>query len=755
MKIKSIILFSLTLLSGAALAQQATADTPLIPYPQKVVSGEGQFTISPKTQLILNDKGQFWNEVSQLQALVSPLIGQGLSSSEGENKITVNYSDKITNSEGYELEITPSQISLTASSSQGLFYAIQTLRQLIETSKNGKLAIPSMNISDHPAFGWRGSMLDLSRHFFSIEYIKKHIDRLAFYKMNKLHLHLTDDQGWRIEIKKYPELTSNGAWRTFNKHDSTCMEMAKDNPDLEIDSRYIIKKGDKELYGGYYTQEQLRDLVKYASDRHIEIIPEIDMPGHMMAAISTYPELTDGRIGWGELFSTPICPCKDEVYTFIDNVLGEVAGIFPSQYIHIGADEVDKTSWKESELCTQMMKDKNISDYNKLQSYFVHRVQDIAESKGKKIIVWDEALDGGVNSNVSIMYWRGWVSDSPSKAALNNNKVIMSPTNPLYFDYIPDKSSLHSVYNMNVVYDNVPAEKANLIQGAQANLWAETIPSESRSEFLLFPRMTALAERIWTNQDLFDSYSQRLISHFPVLDNMGIKYRLPDLSGFAMESVFVKESNFNVQNPLPEMNVHYTTDGSIPGLNSPKLSGSLKITKPVQIKFALFSPSGSKGDIYTVNYRQVTIPKATKVNSKTMKSGLRCQLFDGSIKGTSEIKEQADREQSVSSIIVPKDFITPAFALRYSGYINVPTEGIYTFYLTCDDGGVLYINDGVVVDNDGLHSAIEKSGQAALSKGYHPFLLDFVEGGGGFTLRLQYSVNGSEPKDIPDGWFVH
>ncbi len=754
---KTIIFSFFLLVSSIISAQNAEKDIPLIPYPQKVEVRTGAFTLSSKTQLVLQDVGLFWQEAAYLQSLINSLVGQGLSAREGDNRIVITYSDKIAKSEGYELDIMPAQIQLLAADTKGMFYGIQTLWQLLEMSGNseGGLTIPSMYISDYPAFDWRGSMIDVSRHFFSIEYLKKHIDRLAFYKMNKLHIHLTDDQGWRIEIKKYPELTGKGAWRTYNNQDSICMNLAKSNPDFEIDSRYIIKKGEKDLYGGYYTQDQLRDLIQYAAARHIEIIPEIDMPGHMMAAISTYPELTDGKIGWGELFSTPICPCKEGVYTFIENILDEVAAIFPSRYIHIGADEVDKITWKESELCKKLMQEENITDVEKLQSYFVHRVQDIARSKGKEIIVWDEALDGGINSDATVMYWRGWVGDSPRKAALNNNKVIMSPTNPLYFDYAPDKSSLHSIYNMNVVYENVPAEKSHLIQGAQANLWTEQIPSENRADFLLFPRLTALSERVWTNQNLYDSYSQRLITHFPVFDKLGIKYRLPDLSGFAMESVFTKEAFFNVKNPLPEMQVRYTTDGSVPNLHSSILDSPIKITEPIQLKFALFSPAGSKGDVYTVNYRRVSMPKAIKLNPKKLKQGLLCRFYDGLVKGTTEIKEQWDKEQQVASITVPKDFVTSAFALKYTGYINVPETGIYTFFLTCDDGGVLSLNNEVVVDNDGLHSAIEKSGQAALAKGYNAFQLNFVEGGGGFTLRLQYSFNGSEPKDIPDSWFAY
>lgn len=578
---------------------------------------------------------------------------------------------------------------------------------------------------------------------------------MALYKMNKLHLHLTDDQGWRIEIKKYPELTQNGAWRTFNNQDTVCMTMAKDNPDMNIDSRYIINKDGKQLYGGYYTQDQLKDLIDYATKCHVEIIPEIDMPGHMLAAIHAYPYLTDmENAGWGKLFSTPLNPCKDEVYTFVENVLSEIISLFPSSYIHIGADEVDKTAWSHSDLCKSFMKEKGIKDYEELQTYFVHKVTDYIQSKGKKVITWDDAIDGELDPSINVMYWRGWVRTSLPKAAQNGNPVIMSPTNPLYFDYIPDRSSLRAVYDMNMVDKSFTADKENLVKGAQANLWAEKIPSEQRVDFMMFPRLIALAERLWTNKDLYDDFYQRLLANFKRLDALNVHYRLPDLSGFAIESVFVKETMFDVENPLSGMSVHYTMDGSIPTINSPKLKTALKIDKPLEVKFALFSPSGARGDIYTVNYKQMPMAKPAKVNGK-LSNGLVCSFYDGMFKSTANIKAEKDKEVIVSNLIVPKEFATAAFALKYRGYIKVPATGIYSFFFTCDDGGKLYIANRTTIDNDGLHSAIEKSGQIALSKGIHPFALDFVEGGGGFTLKLQYSFNGSAIQDIPDSWFVH
>lgn len=730
----------------------------LIPYPTEINLNKGYFVLSKNTQIINEDKNLFEHEKALLKSILESATKDIKPASNQNNIIRIQYSTSVDNDEGYTLNILPEEISIGAKTSAGVFYAIQTIRQLIllQSQTNDIVKLPALNIIDKPAFEWRGNMIDVSRHFFSIEYLKKHIDRLAFYKMNKLHLHLTDDQGWRIEIKKYPELTQQGALRTFNGQDSACIKKSEENIDFQIDPRYITTNNGKETYGGFFTQDEIKDLIAYAKERHIEIIPEIDMPGHMMAAININPDLTDSDYkGWGKLFSTPLCACKEEAYTFVENILSEIMELFPSKYIHIGADEVDKTTWENSELCKKLTERENIKTLNEIQSYFVHRVHDFVKSKNKIVIGWDEVLEGGINEDITIMYWRGWESNAPLKAVTNGNEVIMSPTNPLYFDYLPDRSSLRTVYNMNVVYDNIPPDKAYLIKGAQANLWTEMVPTESRSEFQMFPRITALAERVWTNKDLFEDYSNRLTDHYPIMDQMNIKYRLPDLTGFALESVYIGETEFDVKSPLKNMNIHYTTNGSIPSKNSPILTKPLKISEPSTLKFALFSPNSAKGDIYTVNYKKTTYAKPVKIDTKTLQDGLTCDFFNQPLDKTTKIKGDPDKRFIVNNLLVPAEAKVPTFGLKFDGYINVPETGIYSFYFTCDDSGILYIADRLVVDNEGPHSPVEKSGQVALEKGLHKFHLDFVEGGGGYTLYMQYSLNNGEVKDIPNSWFVH
>lgn len=727
----------------------------LIPYPGQIQTQDGHFVLSDEVALYTDDALKFKNETDYLKKLLSEfsIRSSELMSSPDAKTISIKYDSQQKSDESYSLNITPASITIKARHGQGAFNAIQTLKQILLAKNISKqIELPCVSIEDAPAFPWRGMHLDVSRHFYTLDYLKKHIDRLAFYKFNKFHLHLTDDQGWRIEIKKYPKLTEEGAWRTFNDHDSVCMKRAKENPNFNIDPRFIHQKDGKTVYGGYYTQKEIKELIQYASERHIEIIPEIDMPGHMMAAIRAYPELIEGEFSWGEIFSKPICPCKENVYTFSKDILGEIAELFPSEYIHIGADEVDKTSWKESELCAEFMKKHNIGDVDKLQSYFVHEMQDFVKSKGKKIIAWDEILDGGTNQDVTIMYWRGWVKDAPLKAVSGNNEVIMTPTNPLYFDYANNNTSVDNVYHMDIIHKDIAEDKKHLILGAQANTWCEYIPSEQQAEYQMYPRMLALSERVWTdNTTRFGDFSRRLLRHFPLLDAFGVNYRLPDIEGFAQENVYVGTSGFFVKSPLPDMKIHYTTDGSVPDTSSPLLSAPVAISAPTRLKMALFSPGGVRGEIYNLNFRPVEMKKA--LNPENAEAGLSCDFYAKYYKDTKGMSGSPDKSFVVSGIEAPEE--AASFGLKFKGYIDVPEAGIYSFFFTCDDGGVLYIGDETIVDNDGQHSPVLKSGQAALEKGLHPFRLDFIEGGGGYTLKLQYSFDGSSPKDIPDSWFKH
>ncbi|MBC9933077.1 family 20 glycosylhydrolase [Chitinophaga qingshengii] len=750
-----VLTLSLALGMGlsAAHAQEKEKRYPIIPYPQQLVPLEGTFTISGSTRLVVPANVKtFANEVAQLQALVKQGIGATLKTTAvpfAGNAIVLKQDLTLPGEEDYTLQVTPQQLQIGAKSPAGFFRAIVTLRQLmpvtIEGHTTGQLKavnIPAMQLKDHPVYAWRGMHLDVSRHFFSVSYLKKFIDLLALYKMNKLHLHLTDDQGWRIEIKKYPLLTTVGAWRELNNQDSVCMQKAKENPDMAIDEAHIIHKDGKTLYGGFYTQAQMKDVIAYAAARHIDIIPEIDMPGHMMAAIRAYPFLTcDGKSGWGKDFSTPICPCNESTFRFAEDVYTEIAALFPSKYMHLGADEVEKTSWAASPLCADVMKANNLKTVEELQSYFVKRMEKFFHAKGKVLIGWDEILEGGISPTAVLMYWRAWVPDAPIKAARHGNQVIMTPGNPLYFDATPDRNSLGNVYHFEPVPKGLTTEEAKSIMGAQANIWTEYIPSEKRADYMFMPRMTALAEVLWTHRQDYAGYLQRLNEQYARLDQLGVHYRLPDLEGFTEDNVFVDKGLLAVKAPLTEMTIRYTTDGSIPGAQSAVLPATLPVTAPQTFKVAAFSPKGNRGDIYTLRYRQEAYAKA--IVEKPAKTGFQLDYFRGAFKKTTAITNTPDSTLHTDKVEIPEGLgHGEAFAARLQGYFYAPETAIYSFFLTCDDGGVLYINNREVVNNDGWHAPLQKSGQIALEKGWHPLKVDFVEGGGGYTLKLEYSLKG-------------
>ncbi|WP_442590277.1 family 20 glycosylhydrolase [Pedobacter sp. AW31-3R] len=748
-------------------ARDSHAQLALIPYPTELAMGKGSFLLGPAT-VIITENHLFDNEAAQLNLLLEQYLGKrlkvnsGKSVKSGKDKakaIILRYNAAIAAPEGYELSIDAGEVVLSAKEAAGMFRGVETIRQLLPADEHSKtfaekLSLPALKIADHPAYAWRGMHLDVSRHFFSISYLKKFIDLLALYKFNKFHLHLTDDQGWRIEIKKYPKLTEEGAWRTFNNQDSACMVKAKDNPDFIIDPKHIQVKDGKTLYGGFYTQEEMKGIVAYALERHIDIIPEVDMPGHMMAAINSYPFLTcNGENKWGKLFTTPICPCNEATFEFAENIFTEIMDIFPSKFIHVGGDEVDRSSWEKSEECKAFMLKNNLKTSAELQSYFINRMEKFFNSKNRKLIGWDEILEDGVSSTAMVMYWRSWVPDAPVKAAKNGNQVVMSPGNPLYFDNDPDQNSIDNVYHFNPVPAGLTAVEGKGIIGAQANTWTERIPTEARADYMIFPRMTALAERLWSDKDQYESYLKRLNVHYRRLDALKVSYRLPDFSGLAEYNVFVDQVILNPVKPLLNTTIRYTTDGSLPSATSSLLGQPLTIKEAVFIRMATFTPEGRRGTVYDLHYKQQAM--AAPVELAAVKAGLTCDYFPGEYKSSKLMGDNPETTFVVNNVVVPVKANAPSFGLKYSGYLDIPEDGIYSFYLTCDDGGILKIAGNEVVNNDGWHGPFEKSGQAALKKGLQPIALNFVEGGGGYTLKLKYSINGAALAEVPASWLKH
>jgi len=511
--------------------------------------------------------------------------------------------------EGYSLNISSEEIRIQGDAS-GIFYALQTIKQLLPASHQNKLLLPMLKITDYPRFSWRGMHLDVSRHFFPKEFIKKYIDFLALYKMNTFHWHLTDDQGWRIEIKKYPKLTEIGGYRS-----GTLIGAYRNSP----------HKFDTIRYGGYYTQADIKEIVAYAADRHVTIVPEIEMPGHALAALTAYPEFscTGGPFEvqklWG-VFDDVFCP-KEETFKFLEDLLSEVMELFPGKYIHIGGDEVPKTRWKNCNHCQSLMKKETLKNEEELQSYFITRIEKFVNSKGRNIIGWDEILEGGLAPNAAVMSWRG--VDGGIAAAKQNHYVVMSPGAYCYFDHyqgnpkseplaIGGYTTVEKVYSYEPIPSELNEQQQKYILGAQANVWTEYIGSTSQVEYMIFPRMCALAEVLWSPKDYrnWDQFKNRLIEHFAYLDMIKVNYSKALFAlTMKVDKVFTGNGvSVSFSSHFPDPVIYFTTDGSEPTTASYKYGNPVIITKTTLLKAALFKDNKRKGNFFE---QQFNINKAT------------------------------------------------------------------------------------------------------------------------------------------------
>lgn len=519
---KTTYTFLLFLLISLSFSQNNIA---FIPKPQNTLVGKGSFYINTKTYIQADENSFEANYLKEAIQIQTGLHLKITSKNNSKNIQLVLLEPKIANfnKEQYEIVVSDSEIVISALTNQGLFYGIQTLLQMVPFEKKNEIVIPWIKISDAPKYAWRGMHLDVCRHYFPITFIKKYIDYLAYYKMNTFHWHLTEDQGWRIEIKKYPKLTEVGAWRNGS-----------------MVGRYDDQKFDDIKYGGFYTQEEIKEVVAYASQRHVTIIPEIEMPGHSLAALAAYPELscTGGpfEVGkkWG-VFDDVYCP-KEDTFTFLESVLSEVLALFPSEYIHIGGDECPKTRWKSCSHCQKLIKEKGLKDEHELQSYFIQRIEKFVNSKGRKIIGWDEILEGGLAPNAAVMSWRG--TEGGIAAAKQKHFVVMSPGSHCYFDHYQGKpeneplaiggfTSLEKVYNFNPMPKELDLEEQKYILGAQANVWTEYILTPEQVEYMIMPRMSALAEVLWgtANPENYLDFKTRIQAQENWLKNNNINYR--------------------------------------------------------------------------------------------------------------------------------------------------------------------------------------------------------------------------------------
>jgi hexosaminidase len=532
LKLFAISLFFGLILNTTSHCQKFETKYAVIPQPVSVMPDDQWYSITPGTCIIITSE-LFREAGNNLSKQLSTLTGYDVRcvTKEATNSICFQPEPGKLKEEEYQISISKKRIEVRVAGPKGAFYAVQTLMQLLQTDhlKNGdtRFKIPGCKIIDYPLYTYRGFHLDVSRHFFTKEYIFQLIDWLSYYKFNKLQLHLTDDQGWRIEIDQFPLLTSIGAWRSFNNLDSICMEKTITDPDFEIDKRFINEVNGNKTYGGFYTKNDIREIIAYASAHYIDVIPEIDMPGHMSAAISAYPFLScTGARGWGKEFSYPICPCKEEVMDFCFKVWDEIADLFPYNVVHIGSDEVEKDTWAASAVCQQFMKENNMTDLNEIQNYYVNRIQQHLQLKGKTVIAWDDVIEGKVDSNLTLMYWRDWLKDSPAKCAQNGNNIILTPWSQFYLSGRHTDTTFEELYNYNPT-DSLSAGILKKIIGIQGCVWTEEIPSEAKFEYHVFPRLQALSEVCWSSERNWGSFKARLEPHLKFMDAKSINYRNP------------------------------------------------------------------------------------------------------------------------------------------------------------------------------------------------------------------------------------
>jgi len=595
----------------------STSQVSIIPEPVSLQQKEGVYNL--KTQIVI-EEGSTNLAIKKIADWLKEKLsvtGLPVSIASSAEKADIHFSlNKTANNtigkEGYQLSVSANNgVTITANEPAGLFYGTQTLLQLlppaieskptdvrwhdapnkfIEDMKKISWSVPVVEITDYPRFGWRGLMFDVSRHFFGVKEVKEFIDDMAAYKYNLLHMHLSDDQGWRIEIKSLPKLTSVGAWRVDKT--GTFGTFSKAEPDEPRD------------YGGFFTQNDIKELVQYAKDRFINIMPEIDMPGHSLAAIAAYPDLTctpgTYQVSSGERFmvwppgghfygllDNTLCPANEKTFEFIDKVFTEIAQLFPFEYIHMGGDETARNFWEKSDAIKALMKRENLKSLDEVQSYFVKRVEKIINSKGKKMIGWDEILDGGLAPNAAVMSWRGLKGGI--EAAKQNHEVVMSPTTYAYIDYMQGdvmiEPPVYATLRLSRSYEFEPVPDGvdpKFIKGGQANLWTEQIYNMRHLRYMVWPRAFAIAEVLWSpkNKRNWNNFYKKVEEHFARFDAAQKKYA-PSM--YEPEFKFTKndknEITVEMKTEVPDISVHYSFDNSFPDNFYPHFSKPVMVPK--------------------------------------------------------------------------------------------------------------------------------------------------------------------------------
>lgn len=710
----------------------------IIPTPQSLVQHDGFFRLGSNTAIAAASP-EAKTVAEFFAAKMRTATGLNIQVAEkGNIQLSVDPSLDVANDEGYTLDVTKDGAVVVAKTAQGLFYGMQSFLQLLPAeiespSKVNGIAwqAPAVSIKDAPRFGYRGIMLDPCRHFMPVENVKKYLDVLSLFKMNRMHWHLTDDQGWRIEIKKYPKLT-------------------------EIASKRIDGEGTE--HSGYYTQEEIKEIVKYAADRFITVVPELELPGHEMAAIAAYPNLSckgeqgTPRVIWG-VEDIVMCPGKEDMFTFLQDVIDEMVPLFPSEYFHIGGDECPKISWKNCPLCQKRIKEEGLkadskhSAEERLQSYVIQRMEKYLATKGKKIIGWDEILEGGLAPSATVMSWRG--EDGGIAAALMDHTVIMTPGgNGMYLDAYQGDSKIepvtiggYTLLEKTYSYDPIPDTlvamgKSNYILGVQGNTWSEYMYDEAKRDYMVFPRILAVAEIGWTNLDRKDykDFERRIENAYVRLDGHAINYHIPQPeqpNGSCNFVAFTDKVSLEFKTTRP-IKMVYTLDGSEPTPASTAYTAPIEITETTTLKIASVLPSGKMSPIRTIQVEKQSLAPAKEVAKTT--PGLNMEVTDGMYLNVKEL-EAAQKEtkksvikdlKEIRSVVKTSESMRGVnqYAAVATGYVNIPEDGVYFISSDLEEvwiDGKLLVNNGGEVKRFSRHDS-----SVALAKGLHEIKAVFL-----------------------------
>jgi hexosaminidase len=693
----------------------------IVPQPVSVRYLGGQFRLDERTLIVATDgaarrvAGQFNERILDQHGMRLPVVSARIP---GHSYILFSRGTSgDLPTEGYQIAIDAKGIRVSGQGA-GLYHGMQTLAQLLPQERERPLVLPAVAITDYPRFGYRGLLIDVGRHFFPVSSIEKFLDLAAQYKINTFHWHLTDDEGWRIEIRRYPKLTAPASRRD------------ESSPE-------------------YYTQAQVREIVAYAQARYITVIPEIEMPGHAGAALAAYPELacTPGA------HENVYCP-REATFRFLQQVLGEVIALFPGPYVHIGGDEVSKEGWRRSAEAQAIMKRHGLQNEDGLQSYFVSRMVRFLASRGKQAIGWDEILEGGLAPGAIVMSWRG--ESGGIEAVKEGHLAIMAPSEYCYFDYgqgdsrrepanIGGFTPLDKVYGYEPIPRQLVSHGGKFILGIQANVWTEFIATPDYLEYMLFPRLLAFAEVAWspTAGRRYENFRGRLPFQLARLDAQHVNYRIPEPEG--LHDVYTtsdEQAIIELRADIPGSLIRYTLDGSEPGEDSPPYRSPIRVPLPLgqstRLNLVVVAPSGRRSVVYGATFLRRAALEAKPYDAA--QPGLKYAVFEGRFNTVQGLGEGAPSQSGYTRSLDLAQFGRSLnYGIRFEGYLEVPSDDFYRFAVESDDGAVLRIDDEVVVDNDGEHASRELIGHIPLQQGLHKLQLSYFQAQGGATLRVGWA----------------